>query len=97
MSEKGVFGHFWVFSLFKIDFSAHFGPETLLRSQIGALFEKVIFEVLGFWGPRLGPSQAFVKKKILLGAKKVVVTYMFSRPIFDAESNFEVKSDFRDP
>ena len=83
--------------MFRIDFSAHFGPETLLRSQIGALFEKVILRFWDFGVPDWVPARLLSKKKILLGAKKVVVTYMFSRPIFDAESNFEVKSDFRDP
>ena len=60
--EKGVFGHFGIYPLFKIDFSAHFGPETLLRSQIGALFEKVIFEVLGFGVPQTGSQPGFCQK-----------------------------------
>ena len=80
--------------MFRIDFSAHFGPETLLRSQIGALFEKVIFEVLGFWGPRLGPSQAFVRKISKNGCETTFREKHVSGSIFDAESNFEVKSDF---
>ena len=78
-----------VISLFRIDFSAHFGLYWLFRSQIGALLEKLIFEVLRCWGSLTGSQQAFAYKFQPFGWKTTC------RKIYVFKVNFWCWIEFR--